>query len=62
MSRNLRGGANKGFNFAMGGGESSSSDQEEETKVFVAPVHTRIKGKPMLLGLQVDDASPVSNR
>lgn len=34
MSRNLRGGANKGFNFALGGDESSENSGEEERKTF----------------------------
>lgn len=53
MSRNLRGGANKGFSFALGADESSSSNEEEEKKVFVAPAPTRMKGKPTL-GLIVE--------
>lgn len=34
MSRNLRGGANKGFNFALGGDESSENSGEEDSKTF----------------------------
>ena len=49
MSRNLRSGANKGFSFALGAVDSSNSDQEEEeTKVILAPVPSRMRGKPTL--------------
>jgi hypothetical protein len=64
MSRNLRGGANKGFNFALGADNSSDSEQEEEEiKVFVAPAPSRPKGKPSL-GLFVEPvgAVPIKSR
>jgi hypothetical protein len=61
MSRNLRSGANKGFSFALGAGDSSNSDQEEESKVFMAPAPSRMRGKPTL-GLIVESPKAVPSR
>ena len=58
MSRNLRGG-NRGFNFAFGGGDSTSSD--EETKEESKPVAAS-QGNKLQLDSHSDEEPPVKNK
>lgn len=55
MSRNLRGGANKGFNFALGEDDSSDSEQEE-SKYVAPPAPPRSFGR-LGLSLQTTDSA-----